>query len=120
TLKGAYVSSQSLRPSLCRNHAAMPAAFRPNGTVANHGAAGTFAAQKSEAEWPDSTVPWEVASKTPSGGMSCPAGDTSIRDRPALISSTALASRWAEPSSTSAAGGETEGMRHWALGWAKT
>ena len=48
-----------------------------------------------------STVPCEAASKQPSGGMIWPPGNTSIRNRPPLISSTTFASRWAAPCSMS-------------------
>ena len=44
-LNAAYVSSQSLSPSPWSYQAAMPWAFMPNGMVANHSTAGSFALQ---------------------------------------------------------------------------
>jgi hypothetical protein len=57
------------------------------------------------------TVPGSAA-KHSSGGMSWPPGNTSIRNRPPLISSTTLPSRWAAPWSTSSAGVQVVDMRH--------
>jgi hypothetical protein len=67
-----------------------------------------------------STVPFAVSSKHASGGMSCPAGNTSIENRPPLISSTCFASRWAEPCITFSAGVQVVTIRHLTLGWAIT
>jgi hypothetical protein len=52
-----------------------------------------------------SIVPWEAASKQANGVMICPPGKTSIRNRPPLVSSTILPSRWAAPWSWSSTGG---------------
>src|SRR5262245_34111125 len=52
--------------------------------------------------------------------MICPAGNTSIRNRPPLASSTTFAHLWAPPISTSSVGGQEVGIRHWTFGWAMT
>src|SRR5687768_1278647 len=98
----------------------MPWGFMPNGTVVNHTSAGSFVGQLTVEPMNASTVPWDAASKQPSGAMSWPAGKTSIWNRPALISSTTLASRSAEPCSTSSAGVQSVGIRHLNFGWAMT
>src|SRR5438128_9957171 len=49
--------------------------------------------------------------------MIWPAGKTSIWNRPPLISSTTLASRRAEPWSTSSAGVQSVGILHLNFGW---
>ncbi len=67
-----------------------------------------------------STVPWEAASNTPSGGAIWPAGNTSIWSRPPLSSLTTAASRCAEPSITLRAGVQVVGIRHRTFGWAIT
>ena len=65
-------------------------------------------------------MPFEAASKQPSDGTIWSPAKTSIRNRPPLISSTTLASRWAAPWSTSRAGVQVVDMRHWTFGWAIT
>ena len=52
--------------------------------------------------------------------MIWPAGKTSIRNRPPLVSSTTFASRWAPPCSTSSRGCQAVDIRHWTFGWAMT
>jgi hypothetical protein len=52
--------------------------------------------------------------------MIWPPWNTSILNRPPLISSTSLASCSAEPCITSAPGGQAVDMRHWTFGWAMT
>ena len=67
-----------------------------------------------------SMVPCEAASKQANGGMIWSPGNTSIRNRPPLASSTTFASRWAAPWSTSSAAVQPVDMRHWTFGWAMT
>src|SRR5215831_130988 len=67
-----------------------------------------------------SMVPLEAASKHSNGGMIWPPGETSIRNRPPLVSSTTFASRWAAPCTTSSAGVKVVDMRHWIFGCAMT
>src|SRR6266567_1356307 len=67
-----------------------------------------------------STVPFEAASKHSNGGMIWPPGKTSIRNRPPLICSTTVASRWAAPCRMSIAGVHAVDIRHWTFGWAMT
>ncbi len=67
-----------------------------------------------------SMVPFEAASKHSNGPMICPPGNTSIRNRPPLVSSTTFAKRWAAPWSTSSAGVHAVDIRHWTFGWAST
>src|SRR2546427_3704775 len=67
-----------------------------------------------------STVPFEAASKHSNGGMIWPPGKTSIRNRPPLISSTTVASRWAAPCRMSIAGVHAVDIRHWTFGCAMT
>src|SRR5437667_5132488 len=67
-----------------------------------------------------STVPFEAASKHSNGGMIWPPGKTSIRNRPPLISSTTVASRWAAPCRMSIAGVHAVDIRQWTFGWAMT
>ena len=98
----------------------MPSGFMPNGTVENHTSAGSFVGQCTVEAMNASTVPWEVASKTPSGGMIWPADETSILKRPPLISSTSWDSRRAEPCRTSRAGVQVVGILHLNFGWAMT
>src|SRR5689334_6514840 len=98
----------------------MPSGFMPNGTVVNHWAAGSFASQKSPAAWNASILPWDAASKQSKGSMICPSGNTSILNRPPLISSTTFARRSAAPWYTSSAAGQAVDMRHWIFGCAMT
>ena len=65
-------------------------------------------------------VPREAASKQSNGGMIWPPGNTSIRNRPPLISSTTCASLWAAPCRWSSAGVQAVDIRHWIFGWAIT
>src|SRR4029450_2654261 len=97
----------------------MPSGFMPNGTVENHGSAGSFVGQCTVEAMNGSTVPWEAAPKTPGTGTIWPAGKTSILNRPPLISSTIAARRWAEPCSTSSAGVQVVGILHLTFGAAR-
>src|SRR5262245_28313510 len=67
-----------------------------------------------------STLPWDVASKHSNACMICPAGNTSILKRPAVISSTTLASRRAAPCGTSSADVKAVDIRHCTFGCAMT
>src|SRR5215813_8757594 len=98
----------------------MPSGFMPNGTVENHGSAASFASQWTVEAMNASMVPFEAASKVSSVGMIWPADETSIWNRPPLVSSTTLASRRAEPWSTSSAGVHVVGILHLIFGCAMT
>src|SRR6185503_14000471 len=98
----------------------MPSAFMPNGMVANHENAGSFAAQVQLLAMNASMVPFDAASKQAYGSMIWPPAKTSIRNRPPLISSTTFASRWAAPWSTSLARVQVVDIRHWTFGCAMT
>src|SRR5262245_23017958 len=98
----------------------MPSGFMPKGTVVNHWNAGSLASQKSDPALNISTLPCAAASKHSNAVMIWPAGNTSIRNRPPLISSTAFASRTAAPNWMSSAAGKAVGIRHWTFGWAMT
>src|SRR4030095_4908034 len=98
----------------------MPSGFMPKGTVVNHWNAGSFASQKIDPALNISTLPCAAASKQSKAGMIWPAGNTSIRNRPPLISSTAVASRRAAPNWMSSALGKAVGIRHWTFGCAMT
>src|SRR5262249_10836998 len=65
------------------------------------------------------SVPLEAASKHSNGGMIWPPGNTSMWNRPSLISSTIFAIRSAVVC-TSSALGQAVDMRHWTFGWAIT
>src|SRR5215813_13471771 len=67
-----------------------------------------------------SMVPCEVAGKHSKAGMICPSAKVSILNRPAVPSSTSLASRWADPCITSRLVGQVVDMRHWTFGCAMT
>src|SRR5688572_18732818 len=67
-----------------------------------------------------SIVPFEVASNASKALTIWSAAKTSIWNRPPLVCSTALASRWAEPWSTLRAGGHAVESRHLILGCAIT
>src|SRR5262245_2674339 len=67
-----------------------------------------------------STVPLATPSKQSKIGMSWPPGKTSIRNRPPLVSSTALAILTAAPCSMSSVVGHAVTMRHWTFAWAIT
>src|SRR5215813_6038519 len=119
-LKAAYVSSISLSPSPWYSQAEVPSGFIPNGMVPNHSMAGSRSDQYcGDAMYP-SMVPLEVASKHSNAGTIWPAGATSMRKRPPLISSTTLASRSAFPWSWSSTAVQLVDMRHWIFGWAMT
>ena len=96
-LKGAYASSMSFPPSPWWYQAAMPSGFIPNGMVQNHSIPGSRSFQYCAVPMYASILPWDAASKHSKGCMICPPGNTSIRNRPPLISSTAFASRWTAP-----------------------
>ena len=64
-------------------------------------------------------VPFEAALKQSSGGMIWPPGKTSIRKRPALISSTSFASRSAKPCMEEPLV-QVVDIRHWTFCWAMT
>ena len=63
-----------------------------------------------------SIVPFEVASKESKALTIWSPAKTSIWNRPPLICSTTLPSRWAEPCSTLRAGGQAVAIRHLTLG----
>src|SRR5262245_50367156 len=65
------------------------------------------------------SVPLEAASKHSNGGMIWPPGNTSMWNRPSLISSTIFAIRSAVVC-TSSALVQVVDMRHWTFGWAMT
>jgi hypothetical protein len=93
----------------------------PNGMVPNHSSAGSLLFQY----WGDdamkaSIVPREAASKHSNGGIICPPGKTSIRNRPPLISSTAFPSCWAAPWCMSSDAVNAVDIRHWTFGCAMT
>src|SRR5215470_9862661 len=67
-----------------------------------------------------SMLPFAAASKHSKGPMIWPPGNTSIRNRPPLTSSTIWASRWAEPCIMSREAGQAVDMRHWTFGCAMT
>src|SRR5262245_13725567 len=119
-LKAAYVSSISLSPSPWYSQAEVPSGFIPNGMVPNHSMAGSRSDQYCGDAMNPSMVPLEVASKHSNAGTIWPAGATSMRKRPPLISSTTLASRSAFPWSWSSTAVQLVDMRHWIFGWAMT
>src|SRR5262245_50422529 len=98
----------------------MPSGFMPKGTVLNHWTAGSFASQKIAPDENDSILPWDAASKHSNGPMIWPPGNTSILNRPPLVSSTICAKRRAAFRNTSSVGGNAVDIRHWIFGWAMT
>src|SRR6185295_4227373 len=98
----------------------MPAGFMPKGIVVNHSSAGSLSRQY----WPEpmnaSIVPCEVASKQANCGMIWPPGNTSMRNRPSVISSTIFASCCAAPCRMSLAAVHAVDIRHCTFGCAMT
>src|SRR6266567_1266580 len=92
----------------------------PNGIVPNHSKAGSLSVQYCGEAMNPSMVPFEVASKHSNGCMIWPPGNTSIRNRPPLVSSTIFASRWAAPWRMSFASVQAVDIRHWTFGCATT
>src|SRR5712691_1211104 len=98
----------------------MPSGFMPKGMVANHSIAGSLLLQYCGDPMNASMVPLEAASKHSNGGMIWPPGNTSMRNRPPLISSTIFPNRWAAPCRMSIACVQVVDIRHWTFGWAIT
>src|SRR5262249_6189185 len=92
----------------------------PKGMVQNHSIAGSFSRHHCAGPMYASILPWEAASKHSNGCMIWPPGKTSIRNRPALISSTVFASRCAAPCGWSSAAGKAVDNRHWIFRCART
>ena len=92
----------------------------PNGMVPNHSSAGSLSFQYCGDAKNASIVPLEAASKQSNGAMISPPARTSIRNRPPLISSTALANPWATIWCMSSDGANAVDIRHWTFGWAMT
>ena len=73
-LKGANVSSQSLRPSPCWYQAAIPCGSMPKGMEENQAVAASRSTQYVPAAMNASISPLEVASKQAKGAMIWPPG----------------------------------------------
>jgi hypothetical protein len=90
----------------------MPSGFMPKGTVVNQGNAASFAGHCTVEPMKASISPFEAALKHSSGGTIWPLGDTTIRKRPPLVSSTTFARCSAAPCRTSSAGVQVVAIRH--------
>jgi hypothetical protein len=92
----------------------------PKGIVANHSSAGSFAIQYCGDPMNACILPSEAASKQSNAGMIWPPRNTSIRNRPPLISSITVARFWVVRCHRSIVATKAVDIRQCTFGWAMT